>query len=133
MGFLKTTLEIERIGMEKISLAEIEYAHLDKLLCDIINSANCPKPTPSRFRDDVALAKSLQKEWRSRFRELYFSIGQDRYPNLIKTGPLRKVVFNNESTNSLDLWKPWKPEGAPEDEDEELSEREGDLEFEPGQ
>ncbi|CAM1505325.1 Fc.00g109620.m01.CDS01 [Cosmosporella sp. VM-42] len=124
MDFLKTTLEDEHTGMDNIPLARIEYAHLDKLLCDIINPSNRPKPTPARFRDDVALAEILQKEWRARFRELYFSIGHDRYPNLTTTGRLRNVVFNNESTSSLD---PWKPTTA-----EELSEREGNLEFEPG-
>ncbi|KAF4979641.1 hypothetical protein FZEAL_4198 [Fusarium zealandicum] len=124
MGFLAAILRDETDGMPVIEFAAIENARLDKLLLDIVDPENRPSPTPTRFDVDVRLAERLQRRWRARFREDYFTIDQERYLSLSKTGRLKDVEFNLESGSGQERWK---AKGC-----ETLSELEGNLEFEPG-
>lgn len=125
MGFLEAVLKDEVDGMPMIEFATIQNAHLDKLLSDIVSPGNRPIPTPTRFRDDVIVAERLQRMWRTRFLEGYFTIDQDRYHNLPRTGRLKDVVMNNTDESSQGRWRAKTREA--------LSELEGNLKFEPGQ
>jgi hypothetical protein len=107
-----------------IDFGTIQNARLDKLLSDIMNPGNRPSPLPTRFRDDVIMVEKLQRQWRARFKELYFTVDQDRYRILSKTGRLRDVEMSTSSHMDQRLWttKPF----------ETLSEFEGNQ-FDAGQ
>ncbi|KAF7543880.1 hypothetical protein G7046_g9911 [Stylonectria norvegica] len=133
MGFLGAVLKDEHAGMPllqehskvpMLEFATIESARLDKLLADILDPDKHPSPMPSRFRIDLDLAESLQRHWRRRFREAFFTIDQNRAKRLSTTGRLKDVVFTNDPKNPRALWKTKTCE--------ELSEVEGNLQFEPG-
>lgn len=124
MGFLEAVLKDEVDGMPMIEFATIQNARLDKLLSDIVSPGNRPMPTPTRFRDDVIVAERLQRLWRTRFLEGYFTIDQYRYHNLPRTGRLKDVVMNDTGESSQGRWRAKTREA--------LSELEGNLKFEPG-
>ncbi|KAI1766341.1 hypothetical protein GGR53DRAFT_486373 [Hypoxylon sp. FL1150] len=116
----------------------IEYAHLDKLLAELLEFAETLKAgpgqatttatittvedaLPSRFRIDVINAESLSRIWRKRFRDQYFMIDQHRREALVTGGRLTEASFNdplayNRSTKT----------------DDPISELEGNLQFEAG-
>ncbi|KAI5465652.1 PUA-like domain-containing protein [Mariannaea sp. PMI_226] len=104
MGFLSAVLKDEICGVPRIDFSTIQKARLDKLLSDIINPRNRPSPTPTRFRDDVIMVEKLQRLWRTRFREQYFTVDQERYFNLPKTGRLRNVIMSSGTENNQCLW-----------------------------
>ncbi|KAF7542567.1 hypothetical protein G7Z17_g11461 [Cylindrodendrum hubeiense] len=124
MGFLAAVLKDETNGIPMIEFATIQAARLDKLLTEIVAPGNRPMPTPTRFRDDVTVAERLQRLWRARFLESYFTIDQDRYHRLPRTGRLKDVVMNDSDDGSQDRWRAKTREA--------LSELEGNLKFEPG-
>ncbi|KPM41515.1 hypothetical protein AK830_g5019 [Neonectria ditissima] len=124
MEFLAAVFRDETDDSPLIEFTTIQNARLDKLLSEIINQENHPKPAPTNFRDDVLLAERLQRVWRTRYMAKYFAIDQDRYHSLPKTGRLRDVVFNSASNNSQGRWRAKTFEA--------LSELEGNLQFEAG-
>ncbi|KAK7430053.1 hypothetical protein QQZ08_003444 [Neonectria magnoliae] len=124
MGFLAAVLRGETNNVPMIEFTTIQNARLDKLLSEIINPDNHPKPAPTNLRDEVLLAERLQRRWRTRYLEKYFTIDQDRYHSLTKTGRLRDVVINSASDNSQGRWRAKTFEA--------LSEVEGNLQFEAG-
>lgn len=104
MGFLTAVLKDETSGSSMIDFGTIQNARLDKLLSDIINPGNRPSPLPTRFRDDVIMVEKLQRQWRARFKELYFTVDQDRYLILSRTGRLRDVEMSSSSQMDQRLW-----------------------------
>lgn len=105
MAYLGADLSNERNRLPTIDFTTIYNARLDKLLSDILNPANKPSPTPSRFYDDVAMIESLQWNWTKRFLTQLFTIEQERYRHLLQMGRLRHIAFNNESPDIHTLWK----------------------------
>lgn len=104
MGFLNAVLKDEVSGSSMIDFPTIQDARLDKLLSDIINPGNRPSPLPTRFRDDVVMVEKLQRQWRARFKELYFTVDQERYLRLPKTGRLRDVEMSTSTERDHRLW-----------------------------
>ncbi|KAH7170397.1 PUA-like domain-containing protein [Dactylonectria macrodidyma] len=124
MGLLTAVLKDEANGTPMIEFSTVQTARLDKLLSDIVNPGNRPLPTPTRFSDDVTVAERLQRLWRTRFLESYFTIDQNRYNTLPRTGRLHDVVMTDPQENSPGRWRAKAREA--------LSELEGNLKFEPG-
>lgn len=67
---------------------------------------------------------SLQKHWQTRFRSEYFAISKHRYADLM-SGSLKEVAFSVVASDGLGVWTPKQAV--------EVSEVEGDAQFEPGQ
>jgi hypothetical protein len=87
-----------------------------------------------QFRTDIQVAESLQRQWRARFRESYFSLDHQRYVRL--TGPggrLENIVF--KSVKGDDTSSPKSPQQdrwEARRSSEKLSECEGNDEFAEG-
>ncbi|KAM0462835.1 hypothetical protein ACHAPV_003660 [Trichoderma viride] len=108
-----------------LGFATIQNARLDKLLSDMLTLGHQQALLSPRSRVDTLMAERLQRFWMARFREKYFNIDQIRHQNLSKTGRLKDIMFNDEATDSWDLWQ---AEGT-----ETLSGFESNLQFKPGQ
>ncbi|KAI9166761.1 hypothetical protein HJFPF1_02875 [Paramyrothecium foliicola] len=92
---------------------------------EILVPENHPSPLPIDFRVDVSIARSLQRQWRTRFRESYTDIDQLRYLDLPKNGRLKDVVFATADEHDTQLWHPKNCDIIPE-----LG---GNIQFEAGQ
>lgn len=126
MGFLGAEVENDRQGLSTIDFETIKSARLDKLLTDITNKENRPDPAPSRFLDDEVFANKLQWLWTSRHQERFLTLEQERYRNLLQTGALRDMAFNDEEgTDFHSLWKAKEPKSH--------SKMGGEIDFEVGQ
>lgn len=131
-SFLEAALTDEERKHPTLDFETIEYARLDKLLAELLQSADTIKPsdlTPElllRFRVNVSQAKSLRRLWRRRFREQYFMMDQHRCAILVEGGRLKDVSFNSSLDYDLGKWQTKKLTGP-------VSEVEANLEFEPGQ
>lgn len=106
-AFLGDMVKREYETKPSIHFSTIKNARLDKLLSDILKPANRPFQLPIQARADIAIARSLQRQWRARYREAYFDIDQTRYETLAKTGRLNNVIFNDTGNN---LYHPWAPQ-----------------------
>ncbi|TID01619.1 hypothetical protein CH35J_004468 [Colletotrichum higginsianum] len=104
----------------------LQYARLDKLLADVLDPACRPSPLPLRFRADMAVAESLQRIWRSRFREQYFALDQVRQRRLSIGGDMRDIHFTAAGMDPLESWTVRNSCPDP------ISELEGNQQFEPG-
>ena len=124
-AFMGDTVKKEYEGRPSIHLTTIRNACLDKLLADILNPENRPSPLPIEFRADMSIARSLQRQWRTRFRAAYFDVDQSRYQSLHKYGRLRGVYFDDTNQNNTRLWHA--------ESCETISELGGNLQFEAGQ
>ncbi|KAI1191124.1 hypothetical protein F5B17DRAFT_348718 [Nemania serpens] len=130
-SFLEAALTDEERKHPTLDFETIEYARLDKLLAELLQSADTIKPsdlTPElllRFRVNVSQAKSLRRLWRRRFREQYFMMDQHRCAILVEGGRLKDVSFNSSLDYDLGKWQTKKLTGP-------VSEVEANLEFEPG-
>ncbi|KAM5375905.1 hypothetical protein ACJZ2D_005695 [Fusarium nematophilum] len=125
MGFLAAVLRDETEGKPVIEFETIQNSRLDILLSDILDPENQTSQLPARFATDIQLAERLQRRWRARFKEAYFTIDQDRYCDLPRTGRLKDVAMNLKSTKPEERWR---ASGS-----ETLSELEDDRKFKPGQ
>jgi hypothetical protein len=123
--FMGDTVQKEYEGRPSIHLTTIRNACLDKLLIDILNPENHPNPPPNEFCADMSIARSLQRQWRTRFRGAYFDIDQSRYQSLHKHGRLKGVCFDDTNQNNTRLWRP--------ESCETIAELGGNLQFEAGQ
>lgn len=130
-SFLEAALRDDERRYPTLDFETIEYAHLDKLLSEILQFAemmkisNLSTDLPLRFRVDVAHCKKLRSIWRYRFREQYFMIDQLRCTVLVEGGQLKDVLFNASWTYDLAKWQGY--------EIDPVSELEGNLQFEAGQ
>ncbi|KAK7918279.1 Peptidyl-prolyl cis-trans isomerase pin4 [Apiospora marii] len=136
-NFLEDAVKDEMYTDPALDFACIENAHLDKLVQEVIEFARLLKDTNyatvlhlgywvmvaqvDKLQD---LAAKLQNAWRQRFLEQYLFIDNYRTSDLVRTGRLREVSFNNDLTYDLGKWqtKETKP----------ISELEGHLQFEAG-
>lgn len=131
-SFLEAALGDEERKHPTLDFETIKYARLDKLLSELLQSADTIKPsnlTPElllRFRVNVSQAKGLRRLWRRRFREQYFMMDQHRCAVLVEGGRLKDVSFNSSLDYDLGKWQTKKLSGP-------VSEVEANLEFEPGQ
>lgn len=115
MEVLENTVRSESDGVPTISLDTIRNSRLDKLLSDMLNAANHPDPIPSRFCADLCVAESLQRQWKSRFRDSYSDLDNDRYARLTSPGGrLESMVFNEAAQNNHEIWQAKKSENLSE-------------------
>lgn len=75
----------------------------------------------------MALCESLQKMWRARFRDQYFSLDQVRQRSLSVGGEMRDIHFTASGMDPLESWAVSNSCRDP------ISELEGNQQFEPGQ
>ncbi|TEA22198.1 hypothetical protein C8034_v002119 [Colletotrichum sidae] len=125
-SLLEKALKEELRHTPILDFETLEYARLDKLLADILDPANRLEPLPLRFRVDMAVAENLQKIWRARFREQYFSIDQVRRSSLSDGGEMRDISFAAGSPDPLESWTVQNSDRDP------ISELEMKQSFEPG-
>ncbi|KAF9872629.1 hypothetical protein CkaCkLH20_09808 [Colletotrichum karsti] len=125
-SLLERALKDELRHTPSLDFETLQYARLDKLLSDILDPAHRPSPIPLRFRADMAVAESLQKMWRTRFRDQYFSIDQVRQRSLSVGGEMRDISFTPEGQDPLESWTVQYSCREP------VSELEGNQKFEPG-
>lgn len=110
----------ESDGRYSVNMETISACRLDKLLADII------LPVNACSEGEVALAHSLQRKWRLRFRQEYFDIDKKRFAILAtRYGQLRGITFTNTHLFAHGRWQTTRCES--------LSEVEGNQQFEPGQ
>lgn len=137
-NFLEDAVKDEVYTDPALDFACIENAHLDKLVQEVIEFARLLKDTNyvtvlhlgywvmvaqvDKLQD---LAAKLQNAWRQRFLEQYLFIDNYRTSNLVRTGRLREVSFNNDLSYDLGKWQT--------KETNPISELEGRLQFEAGQ
>ncbi|ROW12163.1 hypothetical protein VMCG_00306 [Cytospora schulzeri] len=114
---------------QKVDLTIVQRARLDKLLADMLLADEKGAYMKSKSRSEAAalwpeieIARSLQKYWRSRFKNEYFALDKRRCDDLI-AGGLRDMLFSNVSGGQED----WSYETVG------LSEKEGIAHFLPGQ
>ncbi|KAL0932012.1 uncharacterized protein CTRU02_212965 [Colletotrichum truncatum] len=125
-SLMERALKEELRHTPTIDLETLQYARLDKVLADILDPVHRPSPLPLRFRADMAVAESLQKMWRTRFREQYFSLDQARQRTLSIGGEMRDIRF---TANGKDPLESWTVQNSCRDP---ISELEGNQQFEPG-
>ncbi|GJC90171.1 hypothetical protein ColLi_13009 [Colletotrichum liriopes] len=125
-GLLESALREELRHAPSLDFETLEYARLDKLLADILDPDHRPSPLPLRFRADMAVAESLQKMWRARFREQYFALDQVRQRSLSAGGEMRDIHFTAAGMDPLESWTVRNSCRDP------ISELEGNQQFEPG-
>ncbi|KAK2064182.1 hypothetical protein LY76DRAFT_612399 [Colletotrichum caudatum] len=123
---LERSLKEELRHTPSLDFETLQYARLDKLLADIVDPANRPSPLPLRFRADMAVAESLQRMWRARFREPYFALDQVRQRSLHSGGGMRDIHFTTAGVDPLESWTVHDTCSDP------ISELEGNQQFEPG-
>lgn len=126
-GLLEKALKEELRHNPTLDFETLQYARLDKLLADILDPAYRPSPLPLRFRTDMVVAESLQKIWRARFRDQYFSLDQMRQRRLSIGGEMRDIHFTAASKDPLESWTIRNSCRDP------ISELEVKQQFEPGQ
>ncbi|KDN65519.1 hypothetical protein CSUB01_01081 [Colletotrichum sublineola] len=125
-GLLERALKEELRHAPSLDFETLQYTRLDKLLADIVDPANRPSPLPLRFRADMAVAESLQKMWRARFREPYFALDQVRQRSLHTGGEMRDIHFTTAGVDPLESWTVHDSCRDP------ISELEVNQQFEPG-
>ncbi|KXH67619.1 hypothetical protein CSAL01_12272 [Colletotrichum salicis] len=125
-SLLERALKDELNHTQSLDFETLQYARLDKLLGDVLNPAHRPLPLPLRFRADMALCESLQKMWRARFRDQYFSLDQVRQRSLSIGGEMRDIHFTASGMDPLESWAVSNTCRDP------ISELEGNQQFEPG-
>ncbi|KAF5501564.1 hypothetical protein CGCS363_v006445 [Colletotrichum siamense] len=125
-SLLERALKEELRHTPILDFETLQYARLDKLLADIVDPANRPSPLPLRFRADMAVAESLQKMWRARFRDQYFAIDQVRQRSLSVGGEMRDISFTATGKDPLESWTVQTRCRDP------ISELEVNQQFEPG-
>lgn len=129
-GFLEAALQDEGRKHPTLDFFTIQYARLDKLLADILTYADSLRRSSLAtelslaFRVDISNAKSLRRAWRQRFRELYIMVDQRRTEQMVECD-LQNVSFSYSSLLESGKWQTSVTEP--------VSEREANLEFEPGQ
>ncbi|KAF6838712.1 hypothetical protein CPLU01_02245 [Colletotrichum plurivorum] len=124
-NLLERALKEELRHTPTLDFETLQYARLDKLLADIFDPANRPTPLPLRFRADMAVAESLQKMWRARFRDQYFSIDDFRQRSMSVGGEMRDITFTSAGKDPLESWAVQNDRGS-------ISELEVNQQFEPG-
>ncbi|OLN83695.1 hypothetical protein CCHL11_09736 [Colletotrichum chlorophyti] len=125
-SLLERALKDELRHTPTLDFETLQYARLDKLLTEILDPNNRPSPLPLRFRADMAVAESLQKMWRTRFREQYFSLEHVRQRRLSIGGEMRDIHFSATGVDPLESWTVRNSCRDP------ISELEGNQQFEPG-
>ncbi|KAK1633617.1 PUA-like domain-containing protein [Colletotrichum phormii] len=125
-SLLERALKDELNHTQSLDFETLQYARLDKLLGDVLDPAHRPLPLPLRFRADMALSESLQKMWRARFRDQYFSLDQVRQRSLSIGGEMRDIHFTASGMDPLESWAVSNTCRDP------ISELEGNQQFEPG-
>ncbi|KXH34510.1 hypothetical protein CSIM01_00421, partial [Colletotrichum simmondsii] len=125
-SLLERALKDELNHTQSLDFETLQYARLDKLLTDVLDPAHRPSPLPLRFRADMALCESLQKMWRARFRDQYFSLDQVRQRSLSIGGEMRDIHFTASGMDPLESWAVSNSCRDP------ISELEGNQQFEPG-
>lgn len=128
--FLNETINDEQGKRPSMSLESIRYARLDKLLEDICKLG--PRLRGQRvrlgmdmfFQMDEKYANRLQHAWRSRFKEHYWYIDDDRMKRLRNT-LLRDVWFSWSQADAEGHWQTRRSTL--------LSDIESQLQFKPGQ
>ncbi|KAK8076442.1 YDG/SRA domain-containing protein [Apiospora phragmitis] len=136
-NFLEDAFKDEMYADPALDFACIEYAHLDKLIQEVIEFARLLKDSNyatvlhlgywvmvaqvDKLQD---LASKLQNAWRQRFLEQYLFIDNYRTSDLVEVGRLSEVSFNNDLTYELGKWQT--------KETNPISELEGRLQFEAG-
>ncbi|KAF6842807.1 hypothetical protein CMUS01_02733 [Colletotrichum musicola] len=124
-NLLERALKEELRHTPTLDFETLQYARLDKLLADILDPANRPTPLPLRFRADMAVAESLQKMWRARFRDQYFSIDDFRQRSMSIGGEMRDITFTSAGKDPLESWAVQNDRGS-------ISELEVNQQIEPG-
>ncbi|KAF6820995.1 hypothetical protein CSOJ01_00430 [Colletotrichum sojae] len=124
-NLLERALKEELRHTPTLDFETLQYARLDKLLADMLDPANRPTPLPLRFRADMAVAESLQKMWRARFRDQYFSIDDFRQRSMSVGGEMRDITFTSAGKDPLESWAVQNDRGS-------ISELEVNQQFEPG-
>jgi len=90
--FAETALSEEARGVPAIQLDLVKEAHLDSMVCDIIDCGKRHFQEQSKLAH-VALARDLQKVWRTRFKMNYFNLDHTRTLEMQYSGGLRNVSF----------------------------------------
>ncbi|KAK6851769.1 Peptidyl-prolyl cis-trans isomerase pin4 [Apiospora arundinis] len=136
-NFLEDAVRDEIYNDPALTFACIEFAHLDKLVQEVIEFARLLKDTTYATALHLGywvmvaqvdklqnLASKLHSAWRQRLLEQYLFIDNYRSNDLVMVGRLREVSFNNDLTYELGKWQ--TKESNP------ISELEGRLQFEAG-
>jgi hypothetical protein len=91
--FLESSLEREQLRLPSVDFSTIKFAHLDRLLDDIIEFDQQRGSQSAKTFSYVGLACALQRAWQSKFRNRYFMLNELRSMELESCGRLRRVEF----------------------------------------
>ena len=102
MQLLGEAVKYECKGIAKFTLLTIKKTHLDKVLADML--VHRPVDGTDATRADTSIAESLQRQWRAKYKDLYISLDNERYRELIDArGRLAGLVFDPDAPS---LWVP---------------------------
>jgi hypothetical protein len=106
MQILGSIVVSEADGVPMVGLHYIMSTHLDKLLVDMMNKQYHPPDMSIQLRADLAIAESLNRQWRKRFGDRYEEMDQMRHQQLTeKGGSLEGIEFDAQADpNSMDMW-----------------------------
>lgn len=106
MQILGSIVVSEADGVPMVGLHYIMSTHLDKLLADMTNKQYHPPDMPIQLRADLAIAESLNRQWRKRFGDRYGEMDEMRHQQLTeKGGALDGIEFDAQADpNSMDMW-----------------------------
>ena len=90
--FAESALSEEARDVPTIDLNLVKEAHLDNMICDIIDCGKRHSRERSKLAY-IALARDLQKAWRTRFKMEYFNLDHIRTLERQYTGRLRNISF----------------------------------------
>lgn len=126
MQVLGAAVKSECDGVPTITIQTIRITRIDKLLSEMLKTEYNPDVMTMKLRADLSIAESLERQWRARFKERYFTLDHYRYQKLTTIGGrLEDLVFNEAFQNTNELWLA--------NQSGSLSEGEGNARFKDGQ
>jgi hypothetical protein len=122
--WLNTMMMEAAEGPHRLEFQLIKYAHLDKLVENIVEFKSRPPTLPFEELQMVEMASDLLRYWRDRFKDSYFLLDRQRQ-KVVMDDLLRGLIFEAPT--------PDNPSGWLSVEDRFMSERDAENAFHEGQ
>lgn len=122
--WLNTMMMEAAEGPHRLEFQLIKYAHLDKMVENIVEFKSRPPTLPFEELKMVEMASDLLRYWRDRFKDNYFLLDRQRQ-KVVMDDLLRGLIFEAPT--------PDNPSGWSSVEDRFMSERDAENAFHEGQ
>jgi hypothetical protein len=122
--WLNVMLLEAREGPHRLDFQLVKYAHLDKMIEEVVEFKSKPPSLPLKELRMIEMASDLLRYWRHRFGNRYYLLDRQRQ-KIMMTTLLDGLGFKTTTSATAAGWVPLNVN--------RISEREAESEFEEGQ